>query len=278
MTRTLAHGRLFAGLVCLLAGLVAPFAMPVVRAAEPLPRLNIDPAGITVSGLSSGGFMAVQLGYAHSKTFRGVGVFAAGPYGCAQHLSYTSCMYNARVGADELRRIQADIDAWSGKLIDDRANVAQQRVFLFVGSRDDTVGIRPVQALRTQYQHNGVTEEALAYVRREGAAHVFPTDFDATGNNACRDSKEPFISNCGYDGAGAVLGHLYGPLKPRNDSPPAANHHRFDQSRYGSRPGLADSGWVYIPAECKAGERCRLHVALFHGRRFHIGPNFPQGV
>ena len=47
-------------------------------AAVQLPKLNIDPAQITVSGLSSGGFMANQLGYAFSSTFKGVGVFAAG--------------------------------------------------------------------------------------------------------------------------------------------------------------------------------------------------------
>ena len=45
-----------------------------------LPALNIDTGNITVSGLSSGGFMANQLGVAHSSLFKGVGVFAAGPY------------------------------------------------------------------------------------------------------------------------------------------------------------------------------------------------------
>ncbi|MCX2865839.1 hypothetical protein OOZ63_28875, partial [Paucibacter sp. PLA-PC-4] len=44
-----------------------------------LPALNVDTANITVSGLSSGAVMAVNLGWAYSATFRGVGVFAGTP-------------------------------------------------------------------------------------------------------------------------------------------------------------------------------------------------------
>ena len=44
-------------------------------AAAPLPKLKVDTSKTTVSGLSSGAFMANQLGYAYSATFKGVGVF-----------------------------------------------------------------------------------------------------------------------------------------------------------------------------------------------------------
>ena len=51
----------------------------------PLPQLVIDPAQTTVSGLSSGGFMAVQLHVAYSATFRkGAGIIAGGPFYCAE--------------------------------------------------------------------------------------------------------------------------------------------------------------------------------------------------
>ena len=95
-------------------------------AAVQLPKLNIDPAQITVSGLSSGGFMANQLGYAFSSTFKGVGVFAAGPYMCAGHSNYTACMYNATVSSAMLSTMQADINNWSGTAIDLKSNVAAQ--------------------------------------------------------------------------------------------------------------------------------------------------------
>src|SRR5438067_2981942 len=109
----------------------AAFAASTAHAVVPLPRLKVDPAQVTVSGLSSGGFMANQLGYAYSSTFKGVGVFAGGPYMCAGHSHYTACMYNATISASMLSAMQADIDQWSGGAIDAKANVAAQKVFLF---------------------------------------------------------------------------------------------------------------------------------------------------
>ncbi|MGD9834014.1 MAG: hypothetical protein AB7U92_14805 [Piscinibacter sp.] len=242
----------------------AAVASPAASAAVALPALNIDPATITVSGLSSGGFMANQLGVAHSATFKGVGVFAAGPYMCAGHANYTACMYNASISSAALSTMQADINNWSGTAIDPKAGIAAQKVFLFVGNSDYTVGPNPVLALQTQYQNNGVPAANLQLVRRAGTAHVFPTDFDAAGNNACSSSASPYISNCGYDGAKAVLSMFYGALNPRNDAPAAANYIEFDQATFTTNPGVAASGWVYVPSDCAAGASCRLHVAL-HG-------------
>lgn len=46
---------------------------------------NVDPSSISVSGFSSGGFMAVQLGVAYSSLFKaGFGAFAGGPYDCGR--------------------------------------------------------------------------------------------------------------------------------------------------------------------------------------------------
>ncbi|MCW5665722.1 MAG: hypothetical protein KIT35_17980 [Piscinibacter sp.] len=248
----------------LATALVAALAAPASRAASALPALNIDRAAITVSGLSSGGFMANQLGIAYSATFRGVGVFAAGPYMCAGHSHYTACMYNAGISSSRLATMQADIDRWSGSSIDAKSNIAAQKVFLFVGNGDTTVGPNPVLALQSQYQANGVPAANLQLVRRDGTAHVFPTDFAGTGNNACNSASSPYIANCGYDGAKAALSMFYGTLNPRNDAPPAARYLEFDQSAFTSNPGMAATGWVYVPADCAAGTSCRLHVAL-HG-------------
>ena len=54
------------------------------HAAQPLPGLGADGAGLTVSGISSGGYMAVQFQVVFSKQVRGAGVIAAGPYDCAE--------------------------------------------------------------------------------------------------------------------------------------------------------------------------------------------------
>ena len=64
-------------------------------AATPLSSYNVDPNSVSVSGLSSGGFMAVQLGVAYSSTFQvGFGVFAGGPFDCARNQNSMTCMYN----------------------------------------------------------------------------------------------------------------------------------------------------------------------------------------
>ncbi len=236
------------------------------QAAPTLPALNIDKTSISVSGLSSGGFMANQLGYAHSATFKGVGVFAAGPYMCAGHSNYTACMYNASISASALNTMQADINNWSGTSIDAKANVAAQKLYLFVGTSDATVGPNPMDAVNTQYGNNGAIAANLQYVKRASTAHVFPTDFDATGNNSCSSSASPYISNCGYDGAKAVLSQVYGTLNARNNAPAAANYIEFDQTPYtAANPGMAATGWIYVPAACAGGAaQCKLHVAL-HG-------------
>lgn len=65
--------------------LLAAGGMGAASAAQPipLPSLNVQRGSITTSGLSSGGFMSVQMHVAFSELFSGVGVFAGGPYYCA---------------------------------------------------------------------------------------------------------------------------------------------------------------------------------------------------
>ena len=54
--------------------------------AATLPSYNVDPKSVSVSGISSGGYMAAQLGVAYSGTFQtGFGVFAGGPFDCARN-------------------------------------------------------------------------------------------------------------------------------------------------------------------------------------------------
>jgi poly(3-hydroxybutyrate) depolymerase len=244
---------------------IAALACGVSHAAVPLPKYNVDKTKTTVSGLSSGGFMANQLGVAFSGTFKGVGVFAGGPYMCAGHNNYTACMYNASISSAQLTTMQNSLNSFSTNgTIDNKSNIAAQRIYMFVGTSDFTVGPNPMNALQTQYTNNGVPSGNLLHVQRASTAHVFPTDFDATGNNACNSSSSPYISNCSYDGAKAVLQHFYGTLNARNNAPAAGNYIEFDQTPFAGGPGMAPTGWVYVPQNCKDGAQCKVHVAL-HG-------------
>src|SRR5437764_14467225 len=52
--------------------------------APPLGAYNADIKESSISGISSGAFMAVQFGVSWSSVVKGVGVIAGGPYYCAQ--------------------------------------------------------------------------------------------------------------------------------------------------------------------------------------------------
>src|SRR5690242_6081876 len=52
------------------------------RAAPPLGRYPVDPTQVSVSGISSGAFMANQLHIAHSAGIMGAAMIAGGLYGC----------------------------------------------------------------------------------------------------------------------------------------------------------------------------------------------------
>src|SRR5262245_28532983 len=67
------------------AAAVVVLALAAMAMAAPLPAGIVDREQVSVSGVSAGGFMAVQLHVAHSATFtKGAGVVAGGPYYCAQ--------------------------------------------------------------------------------------------------------------------------------------------------------------------------------------------------
>lgn len=70
-----------AGLTGLCLGGSALAADPA--SLQALPKLRIDLAETTVSGISSGAFMAVQMGVVKSSLVRGVAATAGGPYMCA---------------------------------------------------------------------------------------------------------------------------------------------------------------------------------------------------
>ena len=109
----------------------------------------------------------------------------------------------------------ANMKAWSGNQIDSVGNLDQRRIYMQVGSADITVGPNVMNQLKAQLS-NFDDASNTTFITTSGAVHTFPTDFDGSGDNPCSESISPYISNCGYDGAGAVLQWLYGSLNPRN--------------------------------------------------------------
>lgn len=239
----------------------------VAHAAEPLPALHAARDGITVSGVSSGGYMAVQFHVAHSARVAGAGVLAGGPYYCAQGSVFTA-LYNCMTPRfwaplPSLALLESEADALASRgRIDDTHNLARSRVWLFSGSADRTVSPAVVQALRDFY---AAYKAQTAYVGDKPAGHAMVT---AHNGIACGTTAPPFIVDCHYDAAGELLGHVLGNVQPAA-AKATGRLVAFDQEPYADGDAKAISmdatGYVYVPQRC-ASEHCRVHVA-FHGCR-----------
>jgi len=70
--------RFLSAVICAAALLIGPSRPTSAGDAEPLPSYNVDLRETTVSGVSSGAYMAVQFGVAQSAIVKGVGATAGG--------------------------------------------------------------------------------------------------------------------------------------------------------------------------------------------------------
>ena len=274
---------------------------PPLAVSESLPTgLRLDPASVTVSGLSSGGFFAHQFHVAYSRTVTGAAILAGGPYGCAEVIKnpfwpfwkldrtsaavvactryFGSRFWGLRPDpprADDVRRL---IDAaYRAGDIDDPAHLADDRVWLFRGELDEVVPAAVADALADLHRGLGVDGAALHMEPgnpERPANHGFPVEsFAGESRFPRRDCAEhalPFVLECGYDAAGLLLGHLYpeGYVPEPVDAHDTGSLHAFDQTEFfqpSRTAGLSGVGYVYVPDACRSAE-CRLHVA-FHGCR-----------
>ena len=273
-------------------GSVPPAALPAAAAAE-LPGLGVKLNETSVSGLSSGAYMAGQLQMAHSKDIIGAGLVAGGPFACAETESSRLLPYwpvvlwqNAMQAANLCMKVEwgtPDARKLAGRAeelaaasdIDTLDGVADDKVYLFSGDEDVTVRREVVEAAQAFYAAVGVPPERIVMVRSEGG-HAFLTETEGT---ACGLSKEPFLSDCDYDQAKAILEWIYGPLDAPSPSP-QGEFIVFDQTPFGGGAvnGLANEGVVYVPPACVNHKGCRLHIVL-HGckqARESVGNDFVE--
>lgn len=270
-----------------LPGLFLALLCTQLLAAPPLPALAAQTREITVSGLSSGGYMAVQYQVAHSTSVAGAGVIAGGPFECAAGSTWaalTRCMspnaWWAPVPASGELQAHISRRAAAG-LIDPPEGLHRDKVWVFSGDRDETLARPVVDALVESYGR-WVQPAMLRYVKLADAGHAM-VSVAAPAANACDTSEPPYINRCGdFDTAGELLNFLLGPLEPRQ-SPPAGELREFDQrAAIGGNPadiGLAETGYLFVPNGCEAGA-CRVHVA-FHGCRqsaVQVGTAFASGA
>ena len=143
-------------------GSVAPGTAPAghQRAAQSVTALgayNVDKTKTAVAGISSGGFMAVQLQVAFSGTFHYAAIYAGGPYYCAQDslsTAQSTCQYAT---ASSLAASESYLDSQSSAgTIDPKSNLSGQKAYLWSGTSDYTVYPKTMNDLNSEYQHYGV--------------------------------------------------------------------------------------------------------------------------
>ena len=224
--------------------------------------LDIDPERITVSGISSGGYMATQLHIAYSDVFSGMAMLSGGPYNCARNSLRTALRYCTTNTEQPLPAagFASDIRAASaaGNIADPK-NLVDDRVWLFRGTRDSKVSALVHWAAADLYAEF-VPADQIRRVDSIAADHVFP----ASGRgNDCSEVIRPYVGDCEYDGAGELLGFLYAGL-----TEPQAG--QVGDVRSVELPGAAeadlmDTAYVYVPSACENGaQSCALHLVL-HG-------------
>jgi predicted esterase len=225
----------------------------------------IDRSKIMVSGVSSGAYMATQLQVAYSKTFKGAAIFAGGPYFCAQDnltIALDDCTNNDFSTNVPLLEQDTDNTAFFG-YIDPTSNLSGQKAYLFSGTNDTTVYPSVVRDLKTYYQHYGVVV-TTNFTTAAGHAWISPD-----GTNACGVTSSPYVNACGFDAEQTFLTLLYGTLNARRTGALTGSLLQFNQNPYlpgGYAPSYSmdQNGYVYVPANCAAGQTCKLLVAL-HG-------------
>ncbi|MEM8743582.1 MAG: PHB depolymerase family esterase [Pseudomonadota bacterium] len=282
--------------------LVTLFLLLVLAACEDedkLPALGADISQTSVSGLSSGAYMAGQFHFAHSSIIVGAGIVAGGPYGCAESVfggiaptwsvalaqnlnrAINGCMGTtmASLGVPDVARLerQAGERAQTGK-IDALSDLKGDRVYLFAGTADRTVAPSLVRKAAELYEASGVAAADIALRMDIDAGHGFATEDEGV---SCETTDAPFLNDCDYDQAGAILRQIYRKLEMPDEARTGALL-VFSQSEFttGSGHGLSETGAAFIPDECSNGTPCRVHVA-FHGcrqSREAVGDTFITGA
>lgn len=249
--------------------------------AQALRAYAIRPDHIFVAGVSSGGFMAVQMHLAWSHVFRGAAVYAGGPDGCAEDsvaVALGACASDAP--PIDLAKLESTVAGWAHEgRIDPLETLRGQPVYLWSGRRDGTVAPRVVDALRRFYAHFGA--DVFRYDNSFPAEHGWESP---DGPLPCSVNASPYVIACplsGKSAAGAAsasamydseavwLDRWFGPLKPRNDGRLQGRILAFGQDAFA--PGgdaaaisMDRTGYIFVPEDCAAGRACGLVLAL-HG-------------
>ena len=252
----------------------------MAQATSNLGAYNVNPNTVTVAGISSGGYMAVQLQVAYSSHFHGTAVLAGGAYYCAQDdavLWASSCGTGAGIPVSSLVSY-TNAQAAAGA-IDATSNIGGKPIYMFSGLLD-TVDYQLTMDDLKQYYESFTSSSNITYNNNTPAEHSWVTP-DAI--DPCYLLSPPYLNNCGIDIEKTFLSMFYGTLKSRT-STPQGSYIQFNQNAFCAEAncaaiGMDSTAWLYVPKNCAADEACKLVVAL-HGclsNQDTIGTVFVKG-
>ncbi|XP_070548396.1 poly(3-hydroxybutyrate) depolymerase-like [Ptychodera flava] len=255
-------------LVCFVQGCPYWWCQPS-EDPPPLEGYGADKDQISVSGVSSGGYMATQVHVAYSASIMGSGIVAAGPYHCAQGSTLRAlqdCM-----NAPNNINVQQLVDfthekAQSGE-IDPVSFFENGKTYLFSGSQDTTVD-PGVMFKCEDYTRNFMADQDITTDYNIAAGHAMITQ---SYGNACSQQRMPYINNCNHPLAYLMMNHIYGGTLQKPDTYGVelpGDILAFDQTElepaYSGQTSLDTVGFIYIPSGCRNHPGCKVHIQ-FHG-------------
>ncbi len=268
-------------LVC--GGIAACSSQP----PQPVPALQLDPARVAVAGLSSGAWMATQSQLAWPETISGAALVAGGPWGCAKGelaRALSTCM-QGEPAIDVATLVDRARDYVAAGKLGDLQALAGQPVYVLHGQQDQTVAEAVSRAAVAFYDglSGALGMAGDVKVTWDGArpfGHNLPVR--ARGED-CAASQPPFLGHCGFDAAGRIFAQLFGPSDADAAASATGQLLAFDQHAVSAGAFdafLADTGYLYLPPDCQAGQSCGLLV-VFHGCQQNaaaIGTAFVAGA
>lgn len=227
---------------------------------------KVNPNTVTVAGVSSGGFMAVQLQVAYSRSIFGTAVFAGGAYFCAQDNLFvwgTPCATGVGVPVRSLVNF-TESQAAAGQ-IDPVSNIGGKPIYMFSGTLD-TIVQQPTMNDLHEYYQSFTNDNFITYNDFTPAEHSWVTP---DGINACPVLAAPFINTCGIDPEHTFLSMFYGSLNPRHSGNLGGSFIQFNQNPFCPNENCAfidmdSTAWAFVPQSCAQKQACRLVIAL-HG-------------
>ena len=221
---------------------------------------------VTVSGLSSGAYFAVQFHVAFSDIVNGCAVFAGGPYFCAKEssiIAQSNCMQTSITGPNVLELVELTREWSLFRTISNTNYLLNSTVYLFSGTKDTVVESKVVNSLEKYYEYF-VKSEHIYTSYNVDAEHCMPT---INYGNDCKLLNSPYIGQCNFDGAGKALNTLYGFGLNKPVAYKPENLLEFNQIPFipYKNASIGEKGYIYVPTNClDESVKCQLHIS-FHG-------------